>query len=60
MTDDLTGETLRGPDGLAWRVKAHHYEADELEVYRLGETRAITMMDVAEGRYEVIEPDGSP
>lgn len=51
---DLTGCSVRDGDGRIYRVTRHVIEADELVLERGDETHPITMMDIAEGPFEVV------
>ena len=53
-TDDLTGRIVVDSRGATYIVDRHHVEADELTLRRDGRTHAITLMDVADGPYEVL------
>ena len=54
---DLTGRTVSDSRGAEYTVKTHHLEADELALVRGDETHAITLMDIADGPFELLEDD---
>jgi len=41
-------------DGKVYEITQHRVESDELVLKRGSETQAITMMDIADGPYEVV------
>lgn len=54
---DLAGRTVVDSRGAEYTVKTHHLEADELTLVRGDETHAITLMDIAEGPFELLDHD---
>ena len=54
---DLTGRSVVDSRGAEYTIKSHHYEADELTLVRGDETHAITLMDIADGPFELLNND---
>ena len=54
---DLTGRTVSDSRGAEYTVETHHVEADELTLVRGDETHAITLMDIADGPFELLDND---
>jgi len=55
--DTLTGRTVVDGRGCEYTVKEHYYEADELVLQRGSETHAITLMDIADGPFRVVDDE---
>jgi len=55
--DTLVGRVVSDARGAEYTVKTHHVEADELVLERGAETQAITMMDIANGRFRVLNDE---
>lgn len=55
--DTLTDRTVVDGRGCEYTVKEHYYEADELVLQRGSETQAITLMDIADGAFRVVDDE---
>lgn len=54
---DLTGRTVRDSDGRQYTVDRHHLEVDELVLVRGDVTHPITLMDIADGPFTLVDND---
>lgn len=54
---NLTGRTVVDSRGAEYTVEKHHLEADELALVRGDETHAITLMDIADGPFNLLNHD---
>lgn len=57
MSNDLTGRTVLDGRGAEYTVEHHHLEADELVLVRGEQTHPITLMDIADGPFELVSDD---